>query len=108
MSTKISYHEVEKNLSAVFERVADGQEIIIVQNQGNGGNVAIIAESELSSLMETVYLLRSPANAARLHKAIQESRQRQSEELDRSEVIDAATAISQLCEELGIVRQKEG
>ena len=37
----------------------------------NGKNVALIAEDELSSLLESVYLLRSPENAKRLHRALQ-------------------------------------
>ena len=31
----------------------------------------MIAEEELSSLLESVYLLRSPENARRLHRAIE-------------------------------------
>jgi antitoxin YefM len=36
--------------------------------------VALVAESELSGLIETLYLLRSPANAARLTTALERSR----------------------------------
>ena len=38
-------------------------------NARNGKNVALIAEDELSSLLECVYLLRSPENAKRLFRA---------------------------------------
>ena len=37
-------------------------------------NIALIPESELISLVETVYLFRSPANAHRLLDAIEESK----------------------------------
>ena len=33
--------------------------------------MALIAEEELSSLLESVYLLRSPENARRLYRALE-------------------------------------
>jgi hypothetical protein len=47
-----------------------------VKRDGTDKNVALIAETDLSSLIETVYLLRSPANAIRLHRAINRAKQR--------------------------------
>jgi len=41
----------------------------VIQRRGEE-NVAMIAASELESLMETAYLLRSPANAGRLLSAL--------------------------------------
>jgi len=38
--------------------------------------VALIAASELESLMETAHLLSSPKNALRLHSALEESKQK--------------------------------
>jgi antitoxin YefM len=74
-SSEISYTEAQSNLSVLLDsrnerlrqRVADNKDIIIVKRDGTDKNVALIAEADLSSLLETVYLLRSPANAARLH-----------------------------------------
>nr|WP_293104987.1 type II toxin-antitoxin system Phd/YefM family antitoxin [Moorena sp. SIO3I6] len=43
-------------------------------NRRDGENVALITESDLRSLVETVYLLRSPTNAMRLLDAIEESK----------------------------------
>jgi antitoxin YefM len=65
-SSKISYVEARSNLEILLDRVADNKDIIIVKQDGKGKNVDLIAEEDLSSLLETVYLLRSPANAARL------------------------------------------
>ena len=50
-------------------RVTHDREIVIIQRRGEE-DVAMIAASELSSLMETVYLLRSPKNAERLLRAL--------------------------------------
>ena len=47
---------------------------VYIINRGEGENVALIAESDLMSLVETVYLLRSPKNARRLVDAIDESK----------------------------------
>jgi antitoxin YefM len=115
-SSEISYTEARNNLGTLFDRVTDNKDVIIVKRDGKDKNVALIAESDLSSLIETVYLLRSPANAARLHDAIERAKKRDLEGyLDADSLaepsigeIDPAQSISALCEELGIVRQKEG
>jgi antitoxin YefM len=75
-SSEISYTEAQSNLSVLLDRVADNKDIIIVKRDGTDKNVALIAEADLSSLLETVYLLRSPTNAARLHRAIDRAKQR--------------------------------
>ncbi|XWK87881.1 MAG: type II toxin-antitoxin system prevent-host-death family antitoxin [Phormidium sp.] len=52
--------------------VKDHQVYII--NRREGENVALIAESDLISLVETVYQLLSPTNARRLIDAIEDSK----------------------------------
>ena len=64
--------EARKSLFQLLEKVAEEKEIFII-NRRHGENVALIAESELRSLVETVYLLRSPSNAHHLFSAIEES-----------------------------------
>jgi antitoxin YefM len=107
-SSEISYIEAQSNLGALLDRVADNKDIIVVKRDGKDQNVALIAEEDLSSLFETVYLLRSPANAARLHGAIERAKQRELAGYPNTAVSDPEQSISQLCEELGIVRKKEG
>jgi antitoxin YefM len=65
--------EARNGLFKILEQVADNHQVFII-NRRNGENVALIAESDLTSLIETVYLLRSPANARRLLEALEESR----------------------------------
>jgi antitoxin YefM len=103
-SSEISYTEAQSNLSVLLDRVADSKDIIIVKRDGTDKNVALIAETDLSSLLETVYLLRSPANATRLHRAINRAKQRDLQGYHRSEPENPSQSISALCEELGIVR----
>jgi antitoxin YefM len=107
-SSEISYTEARSNLGILLDRVADSKDIIIVKRDGKDKNVALIAETDLSSLLETVYLLRSPANAARLHGAIDRAKKRDLEGSPSPNLDNPAQSISTLCEELGIVRQKEG
>ena len=54
-------------------RVVEDRDIVIIQWQ-NAENVALIAADELTSLIETAHLLRSPNNAARLLKVLAEAR----------------------------------
>jgi antitoxin YefM len=111
-SSEISYTEAQSNLSVLLDsraerlrqRVADNKDIIIVKRDGTDKNVALIAETDLSSLLETVYLLRSPANAARLHREIDRAKQRDLQGYRHSESENPSQSISALCEELGIVR----
>ncbi|MFN6476839.1 type II toxin-antitoxin system Phd/YefM family antitoxin [Nostoc sp. DedQUE07] len=57
----------------LLELVVENHQVYMI-NRRDGENVALIAESDLVSLLETVYLLRSPANARRLLDAIEESK----------------------------------
>ena len=57
----------------LLEQVVENHQVFII-NRREGENVALISESDLTSLIETVYLLRSPANSRRLLDAIAESR----------------------------------
>jgi antitoxin YefM len=56
----------------LLEQLAENNQVFII-NRRDGENVALISESDLTSLIETVYLLRSPANGRRVLKAIAES-----------------------------------
>ncbi len=57
----------------LLEQVVTNHQVYII-NRRDAENVALIAESDLRSLVETVYLLKSPANAHRLLDAIEESK----------------------------------
>jgi antitoxin YefM len=63
--------EARAGFFQLLDRVAENHQICII-NRRDGENVALIAESDLNSLIETVYLFRSPANAQRLLDSIAE------------------------------------
>jgi antitoxin YefM len=52
--------------------VANEETVTIIRP--NGKNVVLISEAELSSLLETLHLLRSPANATRLLTALERAK----------------------------------
>ncbi|MBP0018052.1 MAG: type II toxin-antitoxin system Phd/YefM family antitoxin [Cyanobacteria bacterium SBLK] len=88
---EIAYTDAKDNLASILDRVCEDREIAIVK-QANGNNVALIPEDELTSLLESIYLLRSPENAQRLFRALKWA---------ESEVGKPQT-IEELKEELGI------
>jgi antitoxin YefM len=69
MAVETTYTSLRANLAAVLERVASDREVVIVRRKGTK-DVALVPAQELSSLMETAHLLRSPKNAQRLLTAL--------------------------------------
>ncbi|MCJ8278978.1 MAG: type II toxin-antitoxin system Phd/YefM family antitoxin [Rivularia sp. ALOHA_DT_140] len=65
--------DARNNFFKLLDLVTQNNQVYII-NRRDGDNVALIAESDLKSLVETVYLLRTPANASRLLDAIEESK----------------------------------
>lgn len=74
MTIETTYSQARADLASLMNRVSDEQEIVIVKRRDRPAN-AMIAADELSSLMETAHLLRSPANAKRLLEALNRSHQ---------------------------------
>jgi antitoxin YefM len=74
MPVDTTYTNLRDNLASVLDRVTDDQEVVIVRRRG-AEDVALVPAHELASLMETAYLLRSPANAKRLRAALRRAKQ---------------------------------
>jgi antitoxin YefM len=72
VAIETSYTEARANLARLLDRVIQDRETVMISRRGHE-DVAMIAASELSSLLETVYLLRSPNNARRLLAALRDS-----------------------------------
>jgi antitoxin YefM len=74
MAVETTYTALREQLAAVLDEVSENQEVVIVRRRG-AKDVALVPADELSSLMETAHLLRSPKNAERLvhalHRAMQ-------------------------------------
>ena len=65
----VSYTELRNNLSSYMDEVCDGRAPLFVTRQ-NARSVVMLSEEDYEGLMETVHLLKSPANAARLLRSI--------------------------------------
>ncbi|MDQ2100199.1 MAG: type II toxin-antitoxin system Phd/YefM family antitoxin [Tychonema bourrellyi B0820] len=73
--TQVTYTEALANLDELCEQVISDRDTIII-TRSDGENVALIAADELASLIETVYLLRSPKNADRLLSTLKDAQAR--------------------------------
>jgi antitoxin YefM len=69
LSTETTYSPARAHLASLLDDVHDNCQVVVIKRR-NQKNVALIAEDELSSLLENVYLLRSPENAKRLFRAL--------------------------------------
>ena len=69
MAIHTTYSQARANLANLCNKVSENKEIVLI-NRRNAEDVALISSSELSSLMETAHLLRSPKNAQRLLTAL--------------------------------------
>lgn len=69
MTIYTNYTQARAGLAALMDKVTHDREVVIIQRRGKE-EVAMISASELLSLVETAYLLRSPVNAERLLSAL--------------------------------------
>jgi antitoxin YefM len=74
MTIQTTYTQARAQLATLLDQVTNNREVVIIQRRG-AEDVAIIAADELTSLLETAHLLRSPANAERLLNALARVRQ---------------------------------
>ena len=65
----MTYSESRARYAEVLDQVVNDREEIIITRQGHESAV-IMALDEYESLMETVYLMQSPANARHLRESI--------------------------------------
>ncbi|MBC7931347.1 MAG: type II toxin-antitoxin system Phd/YefM family antitoxin [Rubrivivax sp.] len=69
MPIQTTYTNARANLAKLCDEVSKNQEIVIINRRGSH-DVALVSAEELSSLMETAHLLRSPKNVERLLTAL--------------------------------------
>lgn len=72
----ITYSDARSNLKSAMDRVIEDHDATIITRK-NGGNAVLLSEAAYNSMMETMHLLSSPANAAHLLQAIAQDRQGQ-------------------------------
>ena len=67
--THVSYTELRANLAGFMDEVCNTRAPLLVTRQ-NARSVVMLSVDDYEGLMETVHLLRSPANATRLLDSI--------------------------------------
>lgn len=65
----ISFSEARNSLKAVLDGVVNDADATIITRR-NAKNAVVMSQDYFDSLMETVYLLRSPENVKHLNKSI--------------------------------------
>ena len=70
MTIHTNYTQARLNLAKFLDRASQDRDVVIIQRRGKE-DVALIAADELSSLLETIHLIRSPKNADRILSALE-------------------------------------
>jgi antitoxin YefM len=65
----ISYSEARERMASVWDEVISTREAVVIERRGHE-SVVLVPLGEWEDLLETVHLLRSPANANRLLAAM--------------------------------------
>ena len=95
MPRHTTYAKAAANLATLCDQVTADRDVILISRRG-ADDVALVAASELSGLLETAHLLRSPKNARRLMTAMKRANARRSR----------AKSVLGLRQELGLVGQE--
>ena len=70
----ITYTQARKNFTAVMNQVCEDHAPVIITRQSQQP-VVMMSLEDYNAIEETLYLLRSPKNAQRLYKALDELKQ---------------------------------
>ena len=65
----VNYSEARENFKQVLDRVSDDCDATLIKRRDHE-DIVLLSKSHYDSLMETLYLMRSPANAQHLLDAI--------------------------------------
>ncbi|MBE9215781.1 type II toxin-antitoxin system prevent-host-death family antitoxin [Plectonema cf. radiosum LEGE 06105] len=70
----ISFSEANNSLKTVLDQVTEDADYTII-TRGDADDAVVMSLELFNSLMETVHLLKSPANAAHLERSIAQFKQ---------------------------------
>jgi antitoxin YefM len=79
----VSFSEARNSLKSVLDHVVEDADYTIITRR-DAEDAVVMSLDFFNSLLETVYLLRSPANAAHLERSIAQFRQGKVVERDLS------------------------
>ncbi|MBE9539838.1 MAG: type II toxin-antitoxin system Phd/YefM family antitoxin [Proteobacteria bacterium] len=67
----VKFSVAKNQLKELLDQVEDDQDYTIISRHG-AGDAVVMSMGYFTSLMETIYLLKSPANSAHLDKSIRQ------------------------------------
>ena len=67
----ISFTDANKDFKAVLDTVNNGTDAVVINRQ-NDNDAVVMSSAHYNGLMETLYLLKSSANAAHLAKSVEQ------------------------------------
>jgi antitoxin YefM len=70
----VTFSEARNNLKTVLDSVVDDADYTVITRR-DAEDAVVVSLDYFNSLMETVHLLRSPANATHLARSIEQYRQ---------------------------------
>jgi len=79
-----NYTEFRTSLKSYLDKVEEANETLIIK-RGTGKGTVLISLDEYNSLMETVHLLSSKANADRLYESVQQMKEGKTVTIDKPE-----------------------
>jgi antitoxin YefM len=83
----VNFSQARNSLRAVLDQVVDDADVTVIARR-DAPDAVVMSLDYYTSLMETVHLLSSPANAAHLAKSIEQARSGNSKQRDLIEVPD--------------------
>lgn len=72
----VTYSQARNNLKRILDRVVDDADYTVITRRDAEDTVVMSLDS-FNSLLETVHLLKSPANAAHLARSVEQFKQGQ-------------------------------
>jgi antitoxin YefM len=75
----IHFSDARGNLKTVIDQVVDDADVTLITRR-DAPNAVIMSQAYYDSLIETVHLLRSPANVAHLERSIAQLRKGEAKE----------------------------
>lgn len=75
----VNFSEARNQLKSVLDQVVDDADYTIITRR-DAADAVVMSLEQFNGLMETVHLLKSPANAAHLSKSIDQYRASKTEE----------------------------
>ena len=70
----VSFTQARREFKTVIDRVVADCDVTLIHRR-DGENAVLLSESTYNSMLETLHLLQSPANARRLMTAVEQDRQ---------------------------------